>query len=329
MHKVKTRGNSEFYLNLFQKFHKELLEELIDEQLEDLLVEKYYFGQKIDLYAVVAGKSTEVFVESMTKKSDKRHLEFISMLIDNIEGDAIIIFQAEAFNDKIIATILDKIRKSGKGISFFAIEISRELIARMELLNQVHFLKVVDEVASMDILNPFTVVEKFINGKRNVNIEKSREIKKSKIERRNELMVKAIREKIHYFPTVQRERRCLENRIVTYGAGRTGVDYVISAEDRLGNAFVSLRFAEEAKATYGAIKQKRNGLKKLMSLAMDFDDKNLIIRTDVSENKFIYKTIDDIVDIFAKYVFFLSDYILYYGTEMEERMIIQNRERNF
>ena len=313
MNKVKIRGNSEFYLNLFQKFHKELLEELIDEKLENILVEKYYFGQKIDLYAVVAGKSTEVFVESMLKKSDNRHLDFILKLIENIEGDAIIIFQAEAFNDKIIATILDKIRQSGKGISFFAIEISRELIERMESMNQVHFLRVVDEASSLEIVNPFTVVEKFVYRKRNVNIEKLSETKKSKLERRNELLVKTIREKMPYFPTIYRERRCLANRIVTYGAGRTGVDYCISAEDRSGNAFVSLRFAKEAKETYAEIKRKRKPLMREMEIDIDFDDVNLVIRTDIEGEKHIFKTMDDIADIFDKYVFFLSDYLLYYG----------------
>ena len=313
MNKVKIRGNSEFYLNLFQKFHKELLEELIDEKLENILVEKYYFGQKIDLYGVVAEKSTEVFVESMLKKSDNRHLDFILKLIENIEGDAIIIFQAEAFNDKIIATILDKIRQSGKGISFFAIEISRELIERMESMNQVHFLRVVDEVSSLEIVNPFTVVEKFVYRKRNINIEKLSETKKSKLERRNELLVKTIREKMPYFPTIYRERRCLANRIVTYGAGRTGIDYFITVEDRSGNAFVSLRFAKEAKETYVEIKRKRKTLMREMDLDIDFDDVNLAIRTVIEGEKHVFKVIDDIADIFDKYVFFLSDYLLYYA----------------
>ncbi|WP_313232121.1 hypothetical protein [Tissierella praeacuta] len=323
------RSNSEFFFNLYQKFNKELLEEVLDEDLDELLLEKYYLGQKIDLYSQIKGTATGIFIESMLSRADVRHLDFILKLIDNIEDNAIIVFQAESFTDKIIERILNKIRKSGKAIDFYAIEISKALIESMDDLKEEHFLKVIDRLCSLEVSNPFNIVEKY------VSIEGHRIIKKiegkriSRIEKRNRLLIKAIREKLYYYPTIYREKRCLANRILTYSAGRSDVNYFISVEDRNGDSFVSVEFSGETENIYRGIKRKRKNFEKKIGYDVKFDDENLIIRTDISYKKFIYKTIDDIADVFERYVFFLSNYIFYYQTNAEDNMWNQHKQGTF
>lgn len=326
MEKSKIRNNGEFYFNLYQQSNKELLEEVLDIELGDLLLEKYYMGQKIDLYGILKGTTTQVFIESMLKKSDNRHLDFIVKLIENIENNAIIIFQAEAFTDKIIEKILRKIKETGKSIDFYAVEIDKKLIKEIEELNYIHFLKVIDKLYLFNSSNPLHIVEKHISIKEHETKDECEKNNISKIEKRNELLINAIRERISYYPTIHRERRCMANRVLTYGAGRTGIDYAISVEDRAGDSFVSVRFAEETEAIYKIIKTKRRKLEEKIGYHVKFDDINLIIRTDLMDKEFIYKTIDGIADIFELYVFYLTNYIFYLGTNEEHMMINQHKE---
>lgn len=326
MKKSKVRNNGEIYFNLYQQSNKELLEEVLDIELGDLLLEKYYMGQKIDLYGILKGTTTQVFVESMLKKSDNRHLDFIVRLIDNIENSAVIVFQAEAFTDEIIERILRTIKESGKLIDFYAVEIDKKIIKEIEDLNYVHFLKVIDRLCTLNSSNHLNIVEKYTSIKEHVIKDECEKNNISKIEKRNELLINAIRERLSYYPTIHRERRCMANRVLTYGAGRTGVDYAISVEDRAGDSFVSVRFTEETESIYKTIKTKRRKLEEKIGYHVDFDDINLTIRTDLIDKEFIYKTIDNLADIFELYVFYLSNYIFYLGTNEEHMMINQHKE---
>ncbi len=325
MKKNKIRSNGEFYFNLYQKLNKELLEEILDIELEDLLLEKYYLGQKIDLYGIVKGTTTQVFIESMLTKSDNRHLAFILKLIENIENNAIVIFEAETFTDEIIEKILSKIKASGKIMDFYAVEIDEKIIKEIEDLNDIHFLKVIDRMSLLNISYPLNIVEKYISIKEYKIEDELVQDNSSKIERRNQLLIDAIRERLSYYPTIHRERRCMANRVLTYGAGRTGIDYAISVEDRAGDSFVSVRFAEETESIYKTIKTNRIKFEEKIGYHVKFDDVNLTIKTNPIDKSFIYKTIDDLANVFELYVFYLSNYILYYGTNREHMMLNQHK----
>lgn len=320
------KSNSEFFFNLYQKLNKELLEEILDEELDVLLLEKYYLGQKIDLYSKVKGTTTGVFVESMLQKADKRHLDFLLKLIDNIEDNAIIVFQAQAFSDKILEKILNKIRKSGKKIDLYAIKIDKYVIKEITELNEIHFLKVIDEIHEIKVSNPFNIVEKYVSIREHKPEEKVEKQKISKVERRNQILIEEIRKRTHYFPTVFREKRCLDNRILSYSAGKSDVNYFISVEDRNRDSFVSIQFSKDTEDIYNEIKKMRKNFSEKIRFNVNFDDSSLIIRTDIHSRQHIYKTIDDIAQIFERFVFYLSNYIFYYGTNMEDSMWNQHKE---
>lgn len=320
------RSNSEFFFNLYQKLNKGLIEEILNENLNEFMLEKYYLGQKIDLYSQKKGTATGVFIESMLSRADGRHLNFILKLIDNIEDNAIIVFQAESFTDKIIEKILGKIRKSSKTIDFYAIEINKELIKEIEGLKQVHFLKVIEKSCKIGVANPFNIVEKYISIKEHKVMEGVERQKISRVEGRNELLIEEIRKRSHYFPTVFREKRCITNRILSYSAGKSDVNYFISVEDRNGDSFVSVQFTEETEKIYKKIKRRKQSFREKVGYDVKFDDVKLIIRTELIDREFIYKTMDDLAEIFDKYVFYLSNYILYYGTNVEDIMWNQHKE---
>lgn len=326
MSKTMVRNNNEFFFNLYQKLNKELLEGILDVELDELLLEKYYLGQKIDLYSKITGTTTEVFIESMLYRSDKRHLDFLLKLIDSIENNAIIIFQAESFTDKILEKIIGKIRKLNKTIDFYAIEIDNRLIKEVKNLKDIHFLKVIEKLYQIEVFNPFNVVEKYLSIKEHKILEGIERQKISRIESRNQLLIEEIRRRLHYFPTVFREKRCIDNRILSYSAGKSDVNYFISVEDRNGDSFVSIEFSREAENIYRKVKRRRQSFRERIGYDVKFDDVNLIIRTEIIDREFIYKTIDDLAQIFERYVFYLSNYIFYYGTNMEDSMWNQHKE---
>ena len=141
-------------------------------------------------------------------------------LIDNIEDNAIIIFQAESFTDKIIEKILSKIKTSGKAIDFYAIEIDKTLIKEIEALKKIHFLKVTEKLCYIEVSNPFNIVDKHISIKEHQVLKGVERQNISRVEGRNEMLINEIRKKLYYFPTVFREKRCIDNRILSYSAGK-------------------------------------------------------------------------------------------------------------
>ncbi len=326
MSKTMVRNNNEFFFNLYQKLNKELLEGILDVELDELLLEKYYLGQKIDLYSKITGTTTEVFIESMLYRSDKRHLDFLLKLIDSIENNAIIIFQAESFTDKILEKIIGKIRKLNKTIDFYAIEIDKTLIKEIEDLREIHFLKITEKLCHIEVSNPFNIVEKYVSIREHKPEEKVEKQKISKVERRNQILIEEIRKRTYYFPTVFREKRCLDNRILSYSAGKSDVNYFISVEDRNRDSFVSIQFSKDTEEIYKEIKRNGEVFRNKIGYNVNFDDESFIIRTDIKDKEFIYKTIDDLAQVFERYVFYLSNYIFYYGTNIEDSMWNQHKE---
>ena len=326
MSKNKIKNNTEFFFNLYQRSNKKVIEEILDVELDELLLEKYYLGQKVDLYTTVRGTTTEVFIESMLNRADVRHLNFILKLINNIEDNAIIIFQAESFSDKILEKIIGKIRKFNKTIDLYAIEIDKTLIKEIEDLREIHFLKITEKLCHIEVSNPFNIVEKYVSIREHKPEEKVEKQKISKVERRNQILIEEIRKRTYYFPTVFREKRCLDNRILSYSAGKSDVNYFISVEDRNRDSFVSIQFSKDTEEIYKEIKRNGEIFRNKIGYNVNFDDSSLIIRTDIYSRQHIYKTIDDLAQIFERFVFYLSNYIFYYGTNMEDSMWNQHKE---
>ncbi|NLM05134.1 MAG: hypothetical protein GX214_08955, partial [Clostridiales bacterium] len=172
-------------------------------------------------------------------------------------------------------------------------------------------------------------VEKYVSIREHRPERKVKKQKISKVERRNQILIEEIKKRIHYFPTVFREKRCLDNRILSYSAGKSDVKYFVSVEDRNGDSFVSIQFTKETGEIYKEIEKNGEIFRNKIGYNVEFDDESFIIRTDIKDKEFIYKTIDNLAQVFEGYVFYLSNYIFYYKAHVENSMWNQHKEGTF
>lgn len=306
---MKKRSNGEFYFNLYQFFNQNLIEAIIGSKIKTIELEKYFYGQKIDIYAVDI-YNNKIFVESMLTPADKRHKDFILKLIKNIDDNSMIIVQAPKIKDEILADIIENIKMSKKNIGFYAIAINQDFINKINNLNKINTLQVVDNIKNIRIdYDIFEIIEKYKVDIKN-EIQEKNEIKIiNTVEKRNSLLIKAIREKAYFFPTVYREKRCLANRIISYSAGKTDINYSISVEDRSGNAFVAIQFPTSYGCIYKQLKRDRIKIKEQVYNHLEFLDEELIIRAYIAKEHIIYKKIDIIAQTFADFVKYFNKYI--------------------
>ena len=93
-----------------------------------------------------------------------------------------------------------------------------------------------------------------------------------------------------------------------------------------GDSFVSIQFNRGTEEIYKELKKNVEIFRNKIGYNLEFDDESFTIRTDIKDKEFIYKTIDDLAQVFEQYVFYLSSYTFYYKTNVEDSMWNQHKE---
>lgn len=320
MEKNVSRKNSEFLMNFYLMNNKHILEEMIGEEMEEVLLEKNFFGQKIDMYSQLSKCKREVFFECTTGTSTQRHISFFRGLLYNIDTPSCIVYIAQSFVEKHLQSIIACIKSSKKPISFYAIEASEELISEIEGLCGCHSMLVYDRIAQIIIESPLDLVENIDfasakNAKETAYDENERTI----IEKRNATMINGLRKQIPQFMNCWREKKVISNRILHYSAGRSDVTYFLCAGDRHERAFVSLGFGAQASHIYYKIREDEVKYRQRIDESIDFNDEIKAITVNIPPVH-VYRRIDMVVEIFSKFVKHFSTEICYWGCDEYEEM---------
>lgn len=239
-------SEKEYIFNLYEAYNKEILEKVINIKLNDMVLERYYKGLKIDLYGIEANKGLEVYVETQLLKSDNRHKAKVLALIDRMEK-GIIVWQSIEFSSEHIEEVIRRIKEADKLINFFAVKINSDVYPILEELNcNIHILNVIDNLGLLDaVQNPIAVVKTYKNIDDNIGkYRKDGAIDIRWRENTNKKLLKELRQRIYYFPTFHRQKSRLENRILTFGFGKSGIQMFMSLQDRRNRAFVEIQFSE-------------------------------------------------------------------------------------
>ena len=308
-----SRNNSERenILNLYITLcNKQALEDIVSEEINAIQLEKYYQGSKIDVYAETE-QGKFLFVENQIKPTDKAHFESIQKLILKAPDNSIVIWGAVAFSNNFLEMVAELVSSIDyKRVEFFAVEINPNLVEILDELNQLHILKVMDNLTRLQGLETYTTTfDKYVSSCQNntqIN-EYEGYVRKTVRERTNECIVRELRSKIKY-PHVFRERRTMDINKLRFGAGRAGIDFELYFADRNQNAFVSCQFTNETVDIFKLISANKSILEGKIDKQVILDEKNMRLYTPIEQFEHKFDKIDQLVDLMDKYIFYLSNY---------------------
>ncbi|MEI4770483.1 hypothetical protein WAX74_12635 [Psychrobacillus sp. FJAT-51614] len=305
-------SEKEYLLSVFLSKNKEILEKELNLTLENVQLEKHYPGMKIDMYACDYNLGAEVFVESLLLKSNKAHQNKVLKLI-NMMDKGIIVYLALDFQQKHLEELKQVIQTSGKAISIYFLKLNTNILDNLQKLNQMHKLKIYENLNLLNTLNPIQYLEKEsivepIVAKRLVRVDKSYDLESRK--GANEFLLDALRSRISYFLTFHREKANLSNLILSFGAGRSDCNYYVSLSDRRNMAFVELRFSDNNSNIYNSIKEKEESVQERFGGVVNFKDNCISVKYHPFES--VEDTVAKLVDIFEKMIIAFSNYTYYF-----------------
>lgn len=328
----------EFLLSLYIMKHKEVLEQTIGFTIDHIVLEKPHGRNKIDLYGVCAEHRLELFVENQVRPTDDLHLNnnILSILQGMQEG--IVCWITSSFHPHHLSEVKSYLRKNHrKFINFYAIEINPLLLKELEILNKMYKLDIWNFLDQLNLIEgpPFNLVFKHEQipsthlGKVGINqpvldLENPADVKM--------YLLNKLRVSIPEMLNLHKEKKCNQwDRILTVGAGRKGVYYRISVEDRRKRAFVELFMDASQEELFKRLEAMKKEIK------VHFDSRIQIstrrIGVYFKPDKDIDETIKQIASILSKMVHYFSPYI-YEGWENvipnfdEEKRRKNSKEQN-
>lgn len=314
----------EFILTLYLKKYPTTLGKTIGVSIEKIKMEQKIGSKSIDFIGVIKDKRIEVLGEVQIKNSDRYdHLNTkIIPLIDNI-GEGYVIWISRKFQRKHIEEVKHfLLSKPHKYINFYAIEISESVLKLID--EELHSLNILDIWEKLDWINEIGDVLKLVDchlqmpkthigrvyvGDYNYDFKYDIEVK--------EYLAEQLCEKIPYFPNTHTNKKHQQfNCILTFGAGVGGVNYECCAFDKRGLAFVRIRFEKSELASYLYFKQNEILLNECIDSNLCFEDRTRTISYYIkSDRDGIPKVVDEITEVFQRFVIFFSPYT--YGGKLK------------
>ncbi|MFB6367161.1 hypothetical protein ACFCP7_24560 [Paenibacillus elgii] len=306
------RNETEFFLSLYMKKRKDLLESILGLKLEKIQLEQTNGRKKIDFSAINVQRRLQVFIENQKTSSDLGHLnEKVLPIIQGLQ-EGIVVWISSKFNTELIAAVKDLLNQSKhKYINFYAIEVSSALILELEGLNEVDRLKVWDKLDTMDRINqPFRLVDKHERipkthmGK--AIVENYNDL--NRIEDIQEYILEQLRITIPSFLNIHKSKKCNQNnRSISIGGGVDGITFRCSVKDRDNRAYVKLCFDSNHSDEYKQLFALQPLMKEMIHPQIKMEKRSIIISFNPSSN--LDDTVLQIGELLGKMVTFFDPII--------------------
>ncbi|MFI8715176.1 hypothetical protein [Brevibacillus brevis] len=324
------RGSEkEFILSLALMKHKEILEQIIGLEMDGIALETTHGRKKVDLYSICPVRRLEVFVENQVTPSDKYHLlKHVLPLLQSI-NEGVVIWIASSFSKEHLSDVKSLLEKNRhKYINFYALKIHPDVLKHIESLNSINKLDVWRGLHVIkDILAPLTLVCKHEQipathiGKAVATtpvfeLNRAEDVKEYVLRQLQQLVPECIN--LH-----KAKKHNQGDRVITVGAGKSGVYYKISANDRRGLAFVELFMDACQTAFFKRFKVKEKDMQRCIDPGIQVGNRKLGVY--FNPDTVLDVTIKKIADIFTKMVHYFSPYI-YEGWENVVPEFIEDQE---
>lgn len=293
------------------------LSEVVLEQSFDVTEENDSQNKKVlmlDMYGIEQNSNVEVIVENVLTKSNNDHQRRLLKIIDRLER-GIIVYQALGFRERDVQQLRNAVE--GKEINLYFVQINKDIIPLINKLNsKTHKLRIYENlnvlntvVKPISLLKDISVIKPIQGNVALMREEVERDFSKPHVEANNYLLDQ-LQTNIPYFFPFQR-RKNLENRYISFGFGKSGVNLLISIEDMRHRAYVKLTFREFSPQIYYKIKEREEKARELIGKKLEFlDDKHTIAyRFKPCED--VRDTVEKLVEVAEKFILTFSNQVLY------------------
>lgn len=238
----------EYLYSLFLKFHKDIIEELISEKVDDLILEKTYVTRKVDISCIdIRGRI--VLIELGLRPSDYTHYKQVNELIQQyIEENIsiIIIWGALTHNAEYIENILLKIIKH-PNVEFFAVGINEEILPILDKINSAqskHQIEMLDSL--LKVKEQFKIYRSL---RTNINYDTSQIVKIESLEytEKQKILIRIIerlRTDCMEYPNVHQYKNVNSNCFIL-GSGYQDINFKVTI-DRAWVLSIELVFCQSS-----------------------------------------------------------------------------------
>lgn len=309
----KSGTKKENLLSIFLKENPQLLSDALGFQVNNITLEQRIAYNHMDIRGVDSKRRIPVIIEVQVTKANKKYQNRVIEMIEK-NNESVIVWIAKSFDDEI----LDELKKwfeshQKEFVDFYALSLHEDTIAVLEKLNEMYRLDIYKNFYLLRELNPLLNAE-LVNhqihpshcGQINTNpslpdFDRTEDVKRA--------MLQVLRSKIPYFLNFHYDKKTNRNdRILTCGAGKTGIIYRCSAQDVRNLAFVELYFDKAEKDWYESFKGIEKELVATIHKDLCFRKRRIGVYFKPEEG--YEQTFEKIGEVFQKMIDGFSPFIL-------------------
>lgn len=244
-----------------------ILEKVLGLELKFYEVEKNSGANKVDVTAFCPIFGIEIMAECQVNKSDQRHLEIVLDLIDS-NKEAIIIWIASAFHNVHLEEVRNHLSKNKrKYINFYAFEVNH---TALQTINELNELEKNDILTNLHLLtdedtptlNLVSFFEQIPNNHIGSAYAHEKQFDVEITSERNQYICQELRRLIpNEINLILKKKPSKNSRMISIGAGKDGLTFMISSEAIRGNAVVLIHFANHRQEEYEMLRNQMHILR--------------------------------------------------------------------
>lgn len=309
----KSSTKKENLLSIFLKENPQLLSDALKFRVDNITLEPRIAYNNIDIRCVDSLRRIPVFIEVQITKANRKYLNRIKEMIEK-HNESVIVWIARSFDKEVMNELKEWLELHHKKfVDVYALSLHKDTTSVLEKLNEMHKLDVYENLHLLAELNPLLNVElenKQIHaqhcGQMNTNpptidYDRPEDVKRA--------LLRKLRDQIPYYLNFHYDKKTNQNdRILTIGAGKSGLIYRCSAKDVRNLAFVELYFDKAEKDWFESFKSIEKELVATIHKDLHFRKRRIGVYFKPEED--YDQTFEKIAEVFQKMIDGFSPYIL-------------------
>ena len=153
------KGDKEFIFNLYLKERPQILNSVLNMDLDNILLERYFEGLKIDLYSLDKKLGREMLMETWLGQSNQYHQDKILKILSSM-NEGTVVYLCINFQTKHVNQLKEHVIQLGKPIQLFFVQINPEIIHELTDLDRQNALLIYEHLYWLDnVPNVLQVVD--------------------------------------------------------------------------------------------------------------------------------------------------------------------------
>jgi len=301
----------ESIFSIYVKENPAILSETLGFHVGNLSLEQRHANRNIDIHGIDPQRRIGVYVEVQLSKANESYLERIKKMMESYPESSIV-WIAESFDDQLLRDLMTWMKKNQKRhIDFYALALNPAVhpvlmqlneMYKLDIYEHFHLMDAIDELLSIRYMNkqlhPLHCGQMHTAPLRS-DSNRPEDVKRSLLE--------FLRKRIPYFLNLHYGKKTNQHdRILTIGAGKSGIIFRCSARSNDYTAFVELFFDESRTDWYESFKCKEQEIRSTIHPDITFGKRRIGVYFKPSPDQ--NKTFEEIADIFKKMIDGFSPY---------------------